>query len=50
MIEKPRKIPNYQIHTQSTERAVKYVTEAAAAVVGCESRGGFVKAVFSIEQ
>ena len=37
-------LPNYLIHTQSTERAVKSVTEAAAAVIGKEARDGFVRA------
>ena len=33
----------YQIHTQSTERSVKAVTEAAAADVGHSARDGFVR-------
>ena len=36
--------PPYQIHTQSTERSVKAVTEAAAAFVGHSARDGFVRA------
>ena len=32
--DKPFEVPNFSIHTQSTERVVKQVTEAAAAVVG----------------
>ena len=35
---------NYLIHTQSTERAIKSVTEAAAAVIGEDARNGFVRA------
>lgn len=37
-------VPIFSIHTQSTERAVKQVTEAAAAVVGQQARDGFVRA------
>ena len=37
-------LPNYLIHTQSKERAVTSVTEAAAAVIGQEARDGFVRA------
>ena len=40
----PIELPNYSIHTQSCERAVKSVTEAAAAVSGWEKRDGVVKA------
>ena len=36
--------PLFTSHTQSTERAVKQVTEAAAAVVGKEARDGFIRA------
>ena len=36
--------PPYKIHTQSTERAVKAVTEAAKAVVGYSARDGFIRA------
>ena len=42
--QKPFSIPKYSVHTQSTERCVKQVTEAAAAVVGQEARDGFVRA------
>ena len=31
-----------KIHSQSTERAVQLVTEAAKAVVGQEARDGFI--------
>ena len=34
IVVKPYEVPDFSIHTQSTERAVKQVTEAAAAVVG----------------
>ena len=34
IVEKPYEVPGFSIHTQITERAVKQVTEAAAAVVG----------------
>ena len=37
-------LPIYLIHTQSTERAIKSVTEAAAAVIGEDARNGFVRA------
>ena len=43
-LEKPFDVPKFCIHTQSTECCVKQVTEAAAAVVGQESRDGFVRA------
>ena len=41
---KPYDVPKFSIHTQSTERAVKQVTEAAASVVGHEARDGFIRA------
>ena len=34
ILHKPFDVPKFSIHTQSTERCVKQVTEAAAAVVG----------------
>ncbi|KAG0714226.1 hypothetical protein GWK47_014503 [Chionoecetes opilio] len=34
----------FSIHTQSTARVVKQVTEAAAAVVGQQARDGFIRA------
>ena len=40
----PIEVPNFSIHTQSTERAVKQVTEAAACAVGHEARDGFIRA------
>ena len=40
----PIELPQYSVHTQSCERAVKSVTEAAASVSGWEKRDGFVKA------
>ena len=36
--------PAFSCHTQSTERVVKLVTEAAAAVCGQEARDGFIRA------
>ena len=42
--EKPLLIPEYKIHTQSTERAIKNVTEAAFDVAGADARDGFVRA------
>ena len=40
----PYEVPRFSIHTQSTERVVKQVTEAAAAVVGQQARDGFIRA------
>ena len=40
--------PNLSCHTQSTERCVKLVTEAAAAVCGQEARDGYIQADHSI--
>ena len=40
----PMSVPYYTLHTQSTERAVKQVTEAAAAVCGYERRDGYIRA------
>ena len=42
-VETPYKPPKFFIHTQSTERCVKLVTEAAAAVVGQERRDGYIR-------
>lgn len=44
LLIKPFAVPKFSIHTQSTERCVKQVTEAAAAVVGQDRRDGFVRA------
>ena len=44
VLESPLDIPYYPLHSQSTERAVKQVTEAAAAVCGPEKRDGYVRA------
>ena len=44
ILHKPFDVPKFSIHTQSTERCVKQVTEAAAAVVGQDRRDGFVRA------
>jgi hypothetical protein len=37
-------LPKYSLHTQSCERAVKYVTEAAESVCGWTKRDGFIRA------
>jgi len=42
--ETPYQVPKFSCHTQSTERCVKLVTEAAAAVAGPESREGYIRA------
>ena len=42
-LDVPFKVPKFTIHTQSTERCVKLVTEAAASVVGQERRDGFIR-------
>ncbi|KAG0724306.1 hypothetical protein GWK47_040839 [Chionoecetes opilio] len=44
ILVKPYEVPELSIHTQSTERVVKQVTEAAAAVVGQQDRDGFIRA------
>ena len=44
LLIKPFDAPKFSIHTQSTERCLKAVTEAAAAVVGQERRDVFVGA------
>ena len=44
VLDNPLEIPYYPLHSQSTERAVKQVTEAAAAVCGPEKRDGYVRA------
>ena len=40
----PLKVDNYLNHTQSTERAVKLVMEAAGVVCGFERREGYILA------
>ncbi|KAG0709944.1 hypothetical protein GWK47_023799 [Chionoecetes opilio] len=40
---KPYEVPEFSIHTQSTERVVQQVTEAAAAVVGQQASDGFIR-------
>ena len=42
--EVPYSPPKFSCHTQSTERAVKLVTEASAEVCGEEARDGFIRA------
>ena len=44
LIEVPFSVPKFSIHAQATERCVKQVTEAAAAVVGQERRDGYIRA------
>ena len=43
-VDTPFSAPYFPSHTQSTERAVRQVTEAAGSVVGFEARHGFVLA------
>ncbi|KAG0722390.1 hypothetical protein GWK47_006057 [Chionoecetes opilio] len=43
ILVKPYEVPEFSIHTQSTERVVKQVAEAAAAVVGQQARDGFIR-------
>ena len=43
-LDKPLDPPKFSSHTQSTERCVKLVTEAAAAVCGQEARDGYIRA------
>lgn len=43
-LDKPYDPPKFSCHTQSTERCVKLVTEAAAAVCGQEARDGYIRA------
>ena len=40
----PFKVPKFPIHSQSTERAVQQVSQAAMAVFGEEKRENYVKA------
>ena len=44
ILDRPFDVPRFSIHTQSTERCMKQVMEAAAAVVGQERRDGYVRA------
>ncbi|KAG0703609.1 hypothetical protein GWK47_024829 [Chionoecetes opilio] len=44
ILVKPYEVPEFSIHTQSTERVVKQVTEAVVAVVGQQARDGFIRA------
>ena len=44
LLIKPFDVPKFSNHTQSTESCVKQFTEAAAAVVGQDTRDGFVRA------
>ena len=42
--EKPKNMTNFPCHTQAVERMIKLVTDASAAVVGQESRDGYIRA------
>ncbi|KAG0698754.1 hypothetical protein GWK47_025973 [Chionoecetes opilio] len=44
ILVKPYEVPEFSIHTQNTERVMKQVTEAAAAVVGQQARDWFIRA------
>ena len=44
LLETPLPAPEFPSHTQSTERAVRMVTEAAASVVGAEARYSLILA------
>ena len=44
LVDFPLSVPHVKIHTQSTERAVKCVTEVAKAVSGAQARDGFIRA------
>ena len=39
----PLELPPYSVHTQSCERALKLVTEAAESVCGWAKRDGFIR-------
>ena len=43
-VNKPYDPPKFSCHTQSTERCVKLVSEAAASVCGQEARDGYIRA------
>ena len=43
LIVSPLQLPLYSLHTQSCERAVKLVTEAAQSVCGWDKRDGFIR-------
>ena len=42
-IDEPLKVPAFPCHTQSVERAIKLVTEAAGSVFGVQARDGFIR-------
>ena len=42
-LDTPFQVPKFSIHTQSTERCVKMVTEAAGSIFGQERRDGFIR-------
>ena len=44
LLETPFPAPYYPLHTQSTERVVQQVTQAAAAIVRFEARDGYLRA------
>ena len=43
LLDVPLDVPPFKNHTQATERCVKLVTEAAAAVCGQEARDRYIK-------
>ena len=43
VIDSSMEVPYYPPHTQSCERVVKQVTEAAAAVYGFQRHNGFIR-------
>ena len=44
IIDSPLNVDYFPLHSKSTERAVKLVTEASSKVCGSERRDGFIKA------
>ena len=46
IVENPMKVPDWPSHTQSVERCVKMVTEAASKVFSHEKREGFIRGQF----
>ena len=48
--EAPLELPRFSIHTQSCERTVKRVTEAACTVAGEDERDGFIRAKMNHQQ
>ena len=46
IVENPMNVPDWPSHTQSVERCVKMVTEAASKVFSHEKREGFIRGQF----